>query len=510
MSEIAVAESGTRLQKFLDHAGLRGFPWKTAIILYTISWGWLFIVRDSYWSDDWGYFPKHFKEFSTEILGLAPWVTPQTEIIRAIGASGTRVIIFCFFLCAAIALFGISQKFKLLNLVERKFLVLVFLLLPFNTARVALMCFHYTSAYFYFFTAWYLIVTFRPIWVRTLGVLLFFLSFQMHSLLAFFFLPILHLFFISGSKNLREILFWTRRNIALVLLPIIYWILRVIYWPEIVDYHDLSTEKISGALGFIFVSCLVVLTLYLFKKWVSVKNKAAIQIILLGALAVFAGLLAYVVLGVFQSDRSIFPRYLVTLFGRSGWYSRHQTLQPLGIALLIVGVIRLLPNSIRRLSKQIQVFILAVGVVFNLAFGFEYVVDYAKQKEIVAELKEFGNSQKVSEFHFIDTNVELNARGRYYKASADWAGLVWLAYGVETYYRVGVETICRPIGGSRLVLIQGPETHWEALKNWVSDGDMGFKVTVDDTPGACKPEMVTSERVSGAIPILFYFTGAKG
>jgi hypothetical protein len=48
------------------------------------------------------------------------------------------------------------------------------------------------------------------------------------------------------------------------------------------------------------------------------------------------------------------------------------------------------------------------------------------------------------------------------------------------------------------------------LKNWVSDGDMGFKVTVDDTPGACKPEMVTNQRSSGAIPILFYFTGAKG
>ncbi|MFZ9359473.1 MAG: hypothetical protein ACO3BW_08335, partial [Ilumatobacteraceae bacterium] len=56
MSDIAVAESGTRLQNFLDRAGLRGFPWKTATILYTISWGWLFIVRDSYWSDDWDEF----------------------------------------------------------------------------------------------------------------------------------------------------------------------------------------------------------------------------------------------------------------------------------------------------------------------------------------------------------------------------------------------------------------------------------------------------------------------
>ena len=73
-----------------------------------------------------------------------------------------------------------------------------------------------------------------------------------------------------------------------------------------------------------------------------------------------------------------------------------------------------------------------------------------------------------------------------------------------------VATTCDSPKDTRLVLIQGPETHWEALKNWVSDGDLGFKVTVDDTPGACKPEMVTSERVSGAIPILFYFTGVKG
>ncbi|MGA1654503.1 MAG: hypothetical protein ACO384_08505, partial [Ilumatobacteraceae bacterium] len=83
-------------------------------------------------------------------------------------------------------------------------------------------------------------------------------------------------------------------------------------------------------------------------------------------------------------------------------------------------------------------------------------------------------------------------------------------YGVESMRSNRVATTCDPSGDARLVLIRGPETHWEALKNWVSDGDMGFDVTVDDTPGACKPEMVTSEKVSGAIPILFYFTGAKG
>ena len=73
MSDTAVAESGTRLQNFLDRAGLRGFPWKTAAILYTISWGWLFVVRDSYWADDWFLYVSF--DFSNQ--GFAPWIDIQ-------------------------------------------------------------------------------------------------------------------------------------------------------------------------------------------------------------------------------------------------------------------------------------------------------------------------------------------------------------------------------------------------------------------------------------------------
>ena len=517
MSEIAVAEPGTRLQKFLDRAGLCGFPWKTATILYTISWGWLFIVRDSLWTDDWNWFPEHSKPFPYQTMGLPPWFESEAQIVRLIGTSSFKAITFCSFFCAAIFLFGISQKFKLLNQAERKFLTLLFLLLPFNTSRVASYVFHYTLAYLLFFSAWYLVVTFKPIWLKTLGISLFFLSFQMHSLLAFYVLPVLHLFFLSENKNLREIFFWTRRNIVLISLPIIYWALRAIYWPSISSYHDLTVKNLSGMLNFVVVVGLVFLSLYLLQNRVNVKTRSAIGIILAGAIAVFSGLIAYVIYGFFPSDHSIFLKYFVTFLGRSDWYSRHQTLQPLGIALLIGGVITLLPQTLRRLSKQIQVFILTVCVVFNLTFGYEHVVDYAKQKEIVAELKEFGNSRPVKEIQFIDMSVSLNVRGRYFRVGRDWDGLVWLAYGVLMHNRtnghvinkVKIATRCRLVSGSRLVLIQGPETHWQVLKNWVSDGDMGFKVTVDDTPGACKPEMVTSERISGAIPILFYFTGAK-
>jgi hypothetical protein len=153
--------------------------------------------------------------------------------------------------------------------------------------------------------------------------------------------------------------------------------------------------------------------------------------------------------------------------------------------------------------------VLFICVLFNVGFGFEHVVDYSKQKEIVLQLKIAGESESKSYYQFFDQTRGLNARGQvmYYRA---WSGLIGLAHGSDAAGRVKIETMCEVREDARLVLIQGPETHWRALKNWARDGDMGFKVTVDDTPGACKPEMVTSERVSGAIPILFYFTGAKG
>jgi hypothetical protein len=300
-----------------------------------------------------------------------------------------------------------------------------------------------------------------------------------------------------------------RANFLLVLLPLIYWILRSIFWPEKIQYHDVSLSSATSILPFVLLVLLVCGSMGILQKRTNPVVKRKILIVLSGFAALAAGSLAYVIYGYFQTDWSIFSQNVITLLGRSDWYSRHQTLQPLGTALLIIGIVGLLPNFIARFAKQVQTFILVVCVVFNIGFGFEYVVDHSKQKEVIGVLKEEGESELGSNYQFVDQTTLLNARGRAYR-ERDWKGLIWLAYGVESMQLSRVATMCEFPNKARLVLIQGPETHWEALKNWVSDGDMGFKVTVDDAPGACKPEMVTSEGVSGTIPILFYFTGAKG
>ena len=307
---------------------------------------------------------------------------------------------------------------------------------------------------------------------------------------------------------MRLLIAFIRAYFVMLLLPILYWGMRSIFWPEEVAYHEVSLTRLLKTTYFVLISGGLLVVIFVLQLKLKAK-KQSLRLIFVSFLCLSIGIIAYVIYGFFPPNWSFFTKYIETFLGRSDWYSRHQTLQPLGAALLIVGVIGLLPKFLKKFTKQIQILILVVCVVFNIGFGFEYVVDHSKQKEVIIVLKAEGESRLGSTYQFADQTTRLNARGRVYR-ERDWKGLIWLAYGVESMQSSRVVTTCESPKDARLVLIQGLETHWQVLKNWVSDGDMGFKVTVDDTPGACKPEMVTAEKVSGAIPILFYFTGVKG
>ena len=508
MSDTSVAESGTRLQNFLDRACLRGFPWKTATILYTLSWGWLFIVRDSYWVDDWDQFVFRAAPFY-DGYGFPPWADLGFGLFESFGSGFVRLLIFDLFFIVAVFLFAISEKFSLLDVSQRKILVLMFLLLPFNSVRLTLMVFHYSVAYFLFFFAWYLLVVLNTVRSKLAACILFFLSFQMFALLVFFLLPVCHLYFLEGRGRMQVGIHWVRKNLILVTLPVTYWASRSLLWSASREYHSMSNNKLIGfvkfMLMFIFLMCLLLLIFY----WSEKDRKASTLLIIIGVWSMYVGYAPHIFYGLVGYGFNVPLNYIVVMLGRSDWYSRHQTLQPLGFSIFLVGLVGLLPSFANRFRHWFVGVILATSVVFNIAFGFEYVVDYNKQTSIVAALAAKSNRAVGYEIQMVDQTAFLNARQRAYR-KRDWTGLIGLAEGIDSVKKLNVVSGCSKNPNSRLVLIEGPETHWQALKNWVSGGDMGFDVTVDDTPGACKPEMVTNQQSSGAIPILFYFTGYKG
>jgi hypothetical protein len=510
MSDIAVAESGTRLQNFLDRAGLRGFPWKTATVLYTISWGWLFIVRDSLWSDDWDEFKfRDLTDFDYGAFGFAPWKNLNILMFDNFGPAFLRVAVFSLFFLSCLFVYKILDRVSFIDSWQRPAISLLFLLLPFNTPRVALYTFYFSLSYCLFFAAWYLLVAFHSRRSKFLACVLFFLSFQMFTMLVFFVLPVLSHFILNGRVNIGGAKKWLHENLFLILLPIAYWILRSLFWPSSRSYHELTENKVSSFLRFMTLFLLMIVGLLTLYRRLESSYKKAVLLLLVGLFSMFVGYVPYLIYGLAGYGFGVPSNYLITMFGRSDWFSRHQILQPLGLSILLIGLISLLPSIAGKVKSWTVGAILSISVVFNIAFGFEYVVDHSKQTSIVAALAAKPNSTAGDEIQMVDQTAFLNARQRSYR-ERDWLGLIGLADGVNPNKGLKVSGDCSKNPNTRLVLIQGPRTHWQALKNWVSDRDMGFKVTVDDTPGACKPEMVTNQRSSGAIPILFYFTGAKG
>ena len=372
MSEIAVAEPGTWLQNFLDRAGLRGFPWKTAIILYTISWGWMFIVRDSYWSDDWGAFKFRASTYLfNKEMGIAPWADVGFFFFESFGPGFIRLSIFLLFMSAAIFLYAILEKVTLLDYSQRKVAMLLFLLLPFNSARLTLMVFHYSVAYFLFFGAWYLLVSFSSHKLKFAACILFFLSFQMFSLLVFFLLPVSHLFLLEGRGKIGEALVWLRKNLVLISLPVFYWVSRSFFWSAGQEYHELTDNKIIGFLKFLLLIAVFLIVLSLLYRWSKQGYKKPILLLIVGFCVMFVGYAPYVFYGLVGYGFDVPKLYLITMLGRSDWFSRHQTLQPLGFSMALIGLFGLLPSFMKRSRSQIVAAVLAVSVVFNVAFGFE-------------------------------------------------------------------------------------------------------------------------------------------
>ena len=503
MSYTAVAESGTRLQNFLDRAGLRGFPWKTAIILYTVSYGWFWNVRNSYWNDDWRlWVAPSVDGINWDAFGRAPWISINEDLFNVVGPSWMRLFIFLFFFAAGLFIYGISNSFSKLTQFERRSITLLFLLLPFNSARVAFMVFLYSQAYFYFFFGWYLLAISKKTSMFLLACCFFFLSFQMHSLVPFFVLPLL--FFLRQFRTDQK-LKPKGRLAVLIALPVLYVTGRSLFWATSNSYHRFSLTEVVTLIEFwVAVVIVVCLSLLIVKRW----SSGSPILVSLGFFICLLGLSPYILDLKIGTRQAIVVDYLMYIFARSDWGSRHLILQPLGVSLIIVGTFRVLQIRSEKFRNYFFGVLLSISVILNAGFGFEYVVDYAKQQAVVEKLESNGEAAGIDEYMFADQSF-MNARGRLYRPK-DWWGLVWTAYGLDSAERAEILPSCDGGENGRFVEINGPETHWQALKNWAGDGDMGFKVTIDDSPGACKPELMQYKSVSGVIPILFYFTGAKG
>ena len=498
--------------RFLDRAGLSGFPWFTALALYTISYGWFWNVRNSYWVDDWWAFYYPGIPHWWLVLGFPKWIYLNKWLYGLIGPGFMRLIIFIVFFLSAICFYGILKKFKLLNDQYRKFATLLFLLLPFNSTRVTFMVYHYTTAYFYFFLAWYLIVTFSSLWVRILATSIFFISFMNHSLPVYFALPILHLFSLQKISEWRQIVVWVRENFFLILSAPTYWTLRWFFWnTTMTGLHNPSIPQLWLLTKILVLPGFIVLSILVVSRYRVLSDRQNMYLMAISIFAIFLGLAPYVAYGSFHGPNALrlgiglMAGYWVYFLGDSNWQDRFLILQPLGVSLFICSLFYYFPQKFKKVQSSFQIFTLTFCVLFNLGIGFEFMVDDAKRNEVVAELQGVGYDSTFTQYAIIDNAKHLSVRG---VVSTDWIYIVPNAYDLKPE-RLIVSDECVSSSDVRLVIIDGEESYWKVFQQWLDNRNFGFSVQIINGPTLCAADLVKNVPSRSQIPFLKYFTGVK-
>lgn len=400
------------------------------MILYGLSFGPLFLsARNLYW-DDWNLFDPVTEKIAKNHYagsGRAPWSGFFESTVQNSSPIIFRIVTFFAFWAAAYFLFKILSKLDILTRNQITVICLIFLLLPVNSARIALITNAYSISYFLFFLGWYLI-TFQKIKIfQGFGLICFFLSYTSIGLIPFTILPLAYILILNKKNSLKFANRYLINFLLLAALPVLYLVLRNLFWPPSNGYKKMYTPQLLGLIrGILFVIICSIPGIYgtFFAKW----NRANIDRFLVasGLFAISVGAFPYMV-GGHLVDISDWLIAFIPNF--SDWDSRHQLLLPLGAALILGGSFKIHSDKpLRWNSSPTFSIVIVFCVVLNITFAQEYFLDGKKQEAIMSEMVTNDDLKNSSAILIDDTSVEFNARGRLIR-SYEWEAMLQKVFG---------------------------------------------------------------------------------
>ena len=410
---------------------LAGFPWVSAIVLYTLSWGWSLLRPNTLYWDDWdSYFnlPLNNTWHVFISYGRPPWGGVIEYLFIHIGVWVIQLFSFVGFFLAGVCLFGIMKSSPMINETIRKSITLLFLILPVNHARISIVVFDYSTSYFLFFLAWLILIQKKSLISFIIAIFFFLFSMKTHSLIFFILLPMLHLWSIhfgQRAENRRKSLFGSLTVLALV--PVTYYLLRKNFWPPLEGYGPEQNQVMTAQgikTGLFPLALSGLLLIFLFNNPDKRKHLLSYMAVAAGFFCVSLALFPY-----FATERYVGyagrPAYVTVFEFRADWRSRHQLLMPLGLALSVVGLNELLKWKGKNI---VLTTVLAVSVVLNMFWGSQYFLMSHKQEQLVELFKETKGEVEIASV--ADQTLRFNGRESTFR-DYEWSGFMTLA-GIST------------------------------------------------------------------------------
>jgi hypothetical protein len=414
----------------LTNSKEQAFPWKASMFLYGISFlPGLLSTKSLFW-DDWTMFDSQTGKILLSHYsgaGQAPWRQWIETFLFQSSLPVFRIVSLISFFAIGYFLFHILKRSPILNSHQIVAVTILFMVVPVNSARISIICSKYTVALFFFFLGWYLYETKKSKVLIFLGYTFFFLSYSELPFPTFTLLPILYHIALRSPKSIRECLREVWRALPLILLPIVYLVIRQIFWPVTGNLAVTYSPKFLGIIrAIMFIAmCSIPLVLYLASSRYS-RIKRPSLLVAVGCFAISIAAFPYM-LGGHLVDISDWLISFIPNF--SDWHSRHQLLLPLGIALIVVGSMKMEKVEKPKWNTYpVLTTLLAVFVVLNVTFAQEYFLDSRKQAAIIEAMTSNSDLKSVQTVLIDDQAVRFNARGRLIR-SYEWEKMLEKALG---------------------------------------------------------------------------------
>lgn len=413
---------------------------------YAICHFGILLIPDAYFWDDWVYYDTSlaFLYGTVDQLGSAFQLAAHVHAaLIFLGPWSYKVLTFVLFFVAGWALHGVLARHAWLSRENRLLIVLFFLVLPFNSARIAHTVFQYTFSYALFFLAWLLIDRHRVV-----AAVLFFLSFSTNSLLVFYALPFLDVMVRRGAwASPGALARFLVRHLDLVLLPFVFFAIKVHFYSPHGVYAGYNAirgfERFEPAAHLTRMQWslyldslpLVASLAYLPLAWLLLRRGGlvprpgwqSVPLLLTGLVAMLLAVAPYWLIG-------LTPYFRI-------WESRHQLLLPLGGALVVVGALAIpLPGG-HAIQRQVRLGLAAAMTALCLCVTIDFNasawIDWRKQQALIRLLALNDRVRSAKLVIFEDhTWYAMNLQGRTYRPY-EWNGLMLAAYR-DGEHRLGI------------------------------------------------------------------------
>lgn len=385
------------------------------LVIYLIS-NFFFLLNYNgiYW-DDWALIRNSFETISNMYVQSVGAVGYLSSILNYIimsignGIFFDRILtVICLF-SSGIFVYKILQTLSFISKEDRFFITMFFLLAPIYSAKVSLLIMNFLYVTLFYF-GFYLISKYIDnlgLMKRVLILCIFFLSFLNNAILVFYAIVLVYVFYKLYNRKttyLNNLSVFVKTKVDFILLPVIFYIIKSIYFVpsgiyqqqgynkinienilnlnnyyhtflwSFIDPIKLSVENISPFIIIAFV--LLLLLSNLFSRQNNEMNKKDIYLLIIGFVVFFLGSFAYLAVGKVPN--------------LNDWESRFQVLLPIGFSFILYYGIQIISNllNFKVVIKYFLYLILIISFVsFHLKEQLKYNIDWFYQQSIIENFK---------------------------------------------------------------------------------------------------------------------------